>query len=568
MPHLRLPLFAVFMLGSMVASGAESQPVTDRPMNNADGVFRFAILPDRTGGMRPGVFETAIGKLNLLQPEFVLSTGDLIDGYTTDPKVWNAQWEEFERGVNSLQMPFYYVPGNHDISNPQLLEAWKQRRGSPWWSFVHKDVLFISLHTEDLPGGGLGEEQIAWARRTLTEHPDVRWIMLFFHRPLWRDQNQAGFEQIRDTLKGRKYTVFASHYHHYLKGEHDGMNYYVLATAGGGSELRGVEVGEFDHVTWVTMKPDGPVVANLELAGILPDDVVTEETYGRISALREGRWLRIPARIHDAPDFTRLEIALEFLNPTDHPLRVRGSLSRSAGVEFMPSRVERIIPPQETLTLPVLLKATGGPVSLHGLNEAGLEVTLTGSYDIDGNTVTLPATQPVRLDWKRVVAPAAEPVVLDGDLAGWSADLFTEIVRPMVIKESWDWQGSADGRFRFAVQQREGRVYVAVETVDDHVVTATSSDELQDKLFVQVRTSKEKLMLEGITGTATESIAVRATASGLAGEFSFPLPVEEKSFHLNVGWQDHDRPENTKPSVLWWRDPAMAEFGEFVLAAP
>ena len=58
---------------------------------------------------------------------------------------------------------------------------------------------------------------------------------------------------------------------------------------------------------------------------------------------------------------------------------------------------------------------------------------------------------------------------------------------------------------------------------------------------------------------------VRATPTGLIGEFSFPLPAGETSFHLNLGWQDHDRPENTKPSVLWWRDESGNGFGEFTL---
>lgn len=563
------PLRFVMLLSVLtVGRGAEPLPVTDRPVNNAPGVFRFAILPDRTGGNRPEIFESAIAKLNLLQPEFVLSTGDLIDGYTTDPQVWTAQWEEFDRLVNRLQMPFHYVPGNHDISNPLLLDAWKQRRGTPWWSFVHQDVLFLCLHTEDRPFGGLGEEQIAWALRTLAEHAQVRWTMLFFHRPLWREPNQAGYEQIRAALQGRKYTVFASHYHTYLKGIHDGMNHYVLATAGGGSDLRGAEVGELDHVTWVTMQPDGPVVANLALAGILPDDLVTEETHGRIAALRDGTWLKIAPRVHDAPDFTRLELALEFLNPTDHPLRIRGSLSRSAGVEFMPARVERVIPPQQTLTMPVLLKATGGAAALHALNEAGLEVTLTASYDVDGKAVTLPATHPLRFDWKRTVATAAGPVTPDGALSEWPTEGFTVVTRPMFMKEGWDWKGADDGRFRFAVQQHDGRVFVAVETFDDRVISAAGADELQDKLMVRIRTAAGETTLAGVAGTATENAVVVSTANGLRAEFSLPLAADDRTFHLNVGWLDHDRPENTKPSILWWRDPAVAEFGEFSLAAP
>src|SRR5689334_16197606 len=78
------------LLGALalgMAAVAAPAPVTDKPVNAADGTFRFAILPDRTGGNRPEVYESALAKLNLLQPEFVLSTGDLIDGYTTDPKV-------------------------------------------------------------------------------------------------------------------------------------------------------------------------------------------------------------------------------------------------------------------------------------------------------------------------------------------------------------------------------------------------------------------------------------------------------------------------------------------------
>ena len=559
------------VIGALIwlVNGATAQvPVTDKPVNNAEGVFRFAILPDRTGGNRPEIFESAIAKLNLLQPEFVMSTGDLIDGYTTDPKVWNAQWEQFDALVNRLDMPFHYVPGNHDISNPLLLEAWQKRHGTPWSSFVYQNVLFLTLHTEDRPFGGLGAEQIAWVQRTLAEHTGVRWTMLFFHRPLWRENNQAGFEQVRTALQGRNYTVFASHYHTYLKGTHDGMDYYVLATAGGGSALRGPEFGEFDHVTWVTMKPDGPVVVNLQLDGIIPADVVTEETLPRVAALRDGSWLRIAPIILDAPDFTRAEAALEFLNPTDQPLRVRGSLSRSAGIEFMPARIDRVVPPQQTLVMPVLLKAVAGPASLHALNEAGLQLTLTGTYGEGGSALALPATKDLRFDWKHPVPAATAPVSLDGDLGEWPATLFTEVTRPMFIKEDWDWKGPADGRFRFAVQQRDGEVYVAIETFDDHVITSPNQHELQDSLFIRLITKGVSVSYGGLAGAAndTATMVVRATATGLIAELSLPLLPEDPSFRLNIGWRDHDRPENTKPSVLWWRDPAVTEFGAFILA--
>lgn len=76
-------------------ANAQQIPVTNKPVNNGDGAFRFAIVSDRTGGMQQGIFKQTIYKVNLMQPEFVISVGDLIDGYTEDPNVWNAQWDEF-----------------------------------------------------------------------------------------------------------------------------------------------------------------------------------------------------------------------------------------------------------------------------------------------------------------------------------------------------------------------------------------------------------------------------------------------------------------------------------------
>ena len=58
----------------------EHNPWTHLRVNNRPDEFRFAFVTDRTGGARPGVFERAVTQLNLLQPEFVVSVGDLIEG--------------------------------------------------------------------------------------------------------------------------------------------------------------------------------------------------------------------------------------------------------------------------------------------------------------------------------------------------------------------------------------------------------------------------------------------------------------------------------------------------------
>jgi len=70
--------------------------------HNDPNAFQFAIVSDRTGSARPGVFEDAIAKLNLLQPEFVMSVGDMIEGYSYDKTVVNAQWDEFQGFIKKL----------------------------------------------------------------------------------------------------------------------------------------------------------------------------------------------------------------------------------------------------------------------------------------------------------------------------------------------------------------------------------------------------------------------------------------------------------------------------------
>jgi hypothetical protein len=127
-----------------------AKPWTSENFRNDSDNFQFAVLGDRGGGASPlGTYERAIDQLNWLQPEFVMSVGDFVEGYTTVQEEMDEQWEEFEAIVAKLQMPFFFVRGNHDINMPLTREAWSERRGPQYYHFLYKDVLFIALDTED-----------------------------------------------------------------------------------------------------------------------------------------------------------------------------------------------------------------------------------------------------------------------------------------------------------------------------------------------------------------------------------------------------------------------------------
>src|ERR1700722_2198509 len=107
-------LLAAAGLSSNVApTGPEHQverpdrnPWTNLRLNNDSGEFQFVVVSDRTGGHRARIFSRAIDQINLMQPQFVVSVGDLIEGYTEDQAKLSEQWQEFQGYVNKLQMPF------------------------------------------------------------------------------------------------------------------------------------------------------------------------------------------------------------------------------------------------------------------------------------------------------------------------------------------------------------------------------------------------------------------------------------------------------------------------------
>jgi 3',5'-cyclic AMP phosphodiesterase CpdA len=157
------------------------------------------------------------------------------------------------------------------------IALWQERFGRTFYHFVYRNVLFLILCSEDPPGKtGLSADQLAYVKKTLADYPDVRWTIVALHKPLWTDGNdpdKTGWSEFEKLIVGRSYTVFAGHVHRYEKSIRQGMNHYQLATTGGGSKLRGVRFGDFDLVVWVTMKRNGPVLANLMLDGVYSEDL-------------------------------------------------------------------------------------------------------------------------------------------------------------------------------------------------------------------------------------------------------------------------------------------------------
>lgn len=95
------------------------------------------------------------------------------------------QLEELDSWLAPLQMPFFYVPGNHDIANKEMREVWRERYGKDYYHFVYRNVLFLCLNVNEIAWGRLSSDQIAWAAKVLADNKGVRWTFVFLHDPLW-----------------------------------------------------------------------------------------------------------------------------------------------------------------------------------------------------------------------------------------------------------------------------------------------------------------------------------------------------------------------------------------------
>lgn len=271
-----------------VVDSTAINPWTKRPFENDPDNFQFAIVSDRTGGHRDGVFEKAVEKLNKLHPEFVMCVGDLIEGYTKDQKEIDRQWAEWDDILGKLKMRFFALPGNHDITNEVMRKVWLERYGKAWYHFVYKNVLFIAMDSNDGDGLSISRSQIDYVKKAIADNPKVRWTMVYMHHPVWNYKDFNGFSEIETALQSRPYTVVAGHNHQYLKTQRNNRNYYILASTGGGSQLRGPRFQEFDHVTWVTFTDEGPELVNLALSGIHNDDLVDDAGLAKAKSMLEA----------------------------------------------------------------------------------------------------------------------------------------------------------------------------------------------------------------------------------------------------------------------------------------
>ena len=577
-----------------------AKPWTSLNPLDDDNEFYFAVVTDRTGGHRKGVFSSAMDKLNLLQPAFVVSVGDLIEGYTENPIQLKTQWNEIESFVARLQSPFFYAPGNHDMSNALMAHAWQERFGPSFYHFTYKGVVFVVLNSElfgmvedpatPVPGPWRQQQQMDFVRSVLQQNSDARWTVVLIHQPLWDPSPVRPINRdwlaVEELLGSRNYTVFAGHYHQYTKTQRHNRKYITLATTGGGSSLRGSMWGEFDHVALVKMAKAGPIIANLTLDGILTEDVSTSDTRQELNALKAA--VTSKSRLNRGAMFTHSTQTIQISNPLTSVVAISAKVGRAGNFAIEGLR-NMTIEPGASTTFDLLLSAAQ-PIAYRDLTSASinwtlspLEASTTMQRQVSLETPVLPLT--VHQIPKITQAP-----VIDGNLQDWPALPF-EVAQQGDI--SLPQLAASDISFRFGLSFDADNLYVGVTVTDDNVVADPNLlARLQDAIAIAVdtRPAKERntnmnvvqaiisgfyngavtqvLTVEGasedtfipILKTLESAVtsAVTRTATGYSAELAIPNRLLDKASgatwqeaRIGIRTYDLDEPSGTIDVLHW-----------------
>jgi predicted phosphohydrolase len=316
----------------------------------SDAAFRFAILSDRTGGHTDGVYPQVIEEISLLNPDFVITVGDHIEGYGEDFERVGAEWDTLLEFLDRLEVPVYLTPGNHDIWSAESEEVYQARTGRrPYYSFDYENTHFVVLDVSRIESwDDFQEEQLEWLTADLGQ-AEAENLFVFLHKPLWAQTLVLGKPDPMHSLflEHGVDAVFCGHLHNYFTATYDGIDYTVLGSSGGAifhSTEQPVARGEFFQFGWVTVGSPGYELAIVDLGGIYPQNVVTTESLEEIDEIESELVTVVPLIVGDAA-IERATVAVKIRNTSNAILEDQLVWDVPEAWSVSPARAEVAIAP-------------------------------------------------------------------------------------------------------------------------------------------------------------------------------------------------------------------------------
>ena len=201
--------FLVFATGIVLTTVSCTEQIRETDEENH---FKFAFITDihlqperhATEG-----FLQAIDTINKMNPDFVITGGDLImDALGQTYGLADSLYKLYNKTVKNFEMPVYNTMGNHEIygiyeksgadrTHPEFGEQmFEKRLGKSYYSFNHKGWHFVILNSVDETAeggdyeGNVDGKQIQWLKTDLANVDPETPIIISTHIPLstvfWR----------------------------------------------------------------------------------------------------------------------------------------------------------------------------------------------------------------------------------------------------------------------------------------------------------------------------------------------------------------------------------------------
>ncbi len=253
---------------AFAGSGEEIQ--ANIPAPKYDKV-RFVVFGDTRqyvgGDPVPYITKRIMKEISWISPDFAIQTGDIDIGQATEEYQTYAAFLDYKRLMQKMGVPFFVVPGNHDLYPKGAADGIFEKLWDPYYYyFDYQGARFVFMNSEIYEGdmqvaGGFGKDQIQWLKQVLDDAQKKNLtVFVVMHRPLYIQDRYGnckvndetgtrgfqGAEQERDEViqilnshPNVKY-VFSGHKHMYYYCN-IGKDKPIYVTVGnGGAPLYGV----------------------------------------------------------------------------------------------------------------------------------------------------------------------------------------------------------------------------------------------------------------------------------------------------------------------------------------
>ena len=238
----------LFILNPSVAGQSISAPI------NSPAKYSFIVAGHSYGPPYPsyiGVYPKFLNHLqkNLSQEtKLIILNGDIVWG----ENILHA-WQQVQADIASLDLPYYFVMGNHDYTQTAQ-DIFVKKYGDTYYSFDIGSERFIILDSQK-SFLSISSDQLEFLENSLQESPATN-VFVFFSELLWNGNN-AKYSKIKANRNSRASFPLLSRSNywnevHPILQKHSDKNIYVITgDVGGQADAIPAFYEKIDHITLI-----------------------------------------------------------------------------------------------------------------------------------------------------------------------------------------------------------------------------------------------------------------------------------------------------------------------------